>query len=89
MVLHILVLGGPGLLGFDLSFLPEPMLKPQAAVFLIGLVQIPYVGLAYGLLRATGRINMAAGVMRGGLLTAIVNLAGCGAFWVAISTARW
>ena len=69
--------------------LPGMPLRPVMAIFTIGLVQIPYITLAWMLLRWTGHPEVASGVVRGGLLTLLVNAAGCGALYLGLATAKF
>ena len=64
-------------------------LRPMMAVITIGFVQIPYVSLAWFLLRATGHHDVASGVVRGAVLTLLVNLAGCGLFYRGMASANF
>ncbi|HYC34026.1 MAG TPA: hypothetical protein VEB59_17170 [Gemmatimonadales bacterium] len=69
--------------------LPGMPLRPMMAAFTIGVVQIPYVTLAWLLLRWTGHPEIARGVVRGALLTLLVNAAGCGALALGLATANF
>lgn len=87
MLMHVGFIGLPILLGATIpAWFP---VKAGAVPLLIGLLQWPYVALAYGVLRAAGLDGVAAGVMRGAVMTALVNMAGCGAFYVALRGANW
>ena len=69
--------------------LPGMPLRPVMAIFTIGLVQIPYIALAWFLLRWAGHPEVASGVVRGALLTLLVNAAGCGALYLGLATANF
>jgi hypothetical protein len=92
MLLHLLFLGVPTMLedaGVDLSALPWVTDKRAVPIFAIGLFQIPYVAAAWALLRWLGYGEVAKGVVRGALLTVLVNAGACGALYLALANAHF
>ena len=60
-------------------------LKPEASYLLIGIVQLYYVVPATLLALKLGYAAVAMGMVKGALVTFLLNLAGCGLFALQIS----
>jgi hypothetical protein len=89
LLLHALFISAPEVLRD--AGVPVPSLPwgggPGLPAFLIGIIQIPYVAAAWALLRWRGYGEIAAGVLRGALLTLLVNAGACGALYLGLATA--
>ena len=55
------------------------LIKPEAGYFVIGIAQLPYAVPALLLLKSSGRVEMAKGMLFAAIVTFVLNAAGCAA----------